>query len=334
MAAAFAAGEISYSAVRALTRIDRPDAEVDEALLELANHHPIIDLERAVRCYQLFQSQDSDDDSFLRDYERRGIHFRPAFQGMGAAQLNLTSVELAEFAVVLQMFIDRDAVDPVDPSPRADTSTGEAEAGDASSGGDPSTGDPDKINPWWQRRADAFMDMVRTAQAHAQDGHAVGADRYMIHAVADIDTLRSCAHGRSELLGGRLLDQHTLAQLACDSSIVTHLVDGDEPLQLGRKTRVWNTAQRRAIAVRDGGRCRHPGCRRTICDIHHIQWWSEGGPTDVSNGALFCDRHHTLVHHGFRVEGNANHQLTFYRPDGTLIGVTTPPTNPRYQAAA
>jgi len=144
VAAAFAAGEISYSAVRALTRIDRPDAEVDEALLELANHHPIIDLERAVRCYQLFQSQDSDDDSFLRDYERRGIHFRPAFQGMGAAQLNLTSVELAEFAVALQMFIDRDAVDPVDPSPRADTSTGEAEAGDASSGGDPSTTGPDK----------------------------------------------------------------------------------------------------------------------------------------------------------------------------------------------
>jgi len=57
-----------------------------------------------------------------------------------------------------------------------------------------------------------------------------------------------------ELLGGRLLDERTLFQLACDSSIVTHLVDGDEPLQLGRKTRAWNTSQRRAIAVRDGGR--------------------------------------------------------------------------------
>src|SRR5712692_3080562 len=279
VAAAFAAGEISYSAVRALTRIDRPDPEVDEALLELAKHHPVIDLERAVRCYQLYESQDGDDDSFLRDYERRGIHIRPAFQRMGAAQLNLTAIELAEFAAGLQMFIDRGAVDAVDHSSRGDSSTGEGDAGDESSGGDTSTGSADNqvFNPWWQRRADAFMDMVRTATAHAQDGHAVGADRYMVHAVADIDTLRSAAYQRSELLGGRLLDERTLSQLACDASIVTHLVDGDEPLQLGRKTRVWNTAQRRAIAVRDGGRCRYPGCQRTICDIHHVCWWSEGG---------------------------------------------------------
>ena len=33
---AFQAGDISYSAVRAITRLDRPDPEVDAALIELA----------------------------------------------------------------------------------------------------------------------------------------------------------------------------------------------------------------------------------------------------------------------------------------------------------
>ncbi|MGB3857662.1 MAG: HNH endonuclease signature motif containing protein [Ornithinimicrobium sp.] len=32
------------------------------------------------------------------------------------------------------------------------------------------------------------------------------------------------------------------------------------------------------------------------CDAHHVVHWSHGGRSDLSNYALLCGRHHTLVH--------------------------------------
>ena len=32
------------------------------------------------------------------------------------------------------------------------------------------------------------------------------------------------------------------------------------------------------------------------CDAHHVWHWCDGGPTDLSNLALLCPRHHTIVH--------------------------------------
>src|SRR5699024_824611 len=55
--------------------------------------------------------------------------------------------------------------------------------------------------------------------------------------------------------------------------------------------------QHRALWLRDK-QCTFPGC--TIppqwCDAHHVDHWVNGGPTDLSNGALLCQRHHTYVH--------------------------------------
>jgi hypothetical protein len=55
VADAFRRGRLSYSAVRALTRMDRPDPDVDAALVLLAQsgQASTLDLERVVRSYQL-----------------------------------------------------------------------------------------------------------------------------------------------------------------------------------------------------------------------------------------------------------------------------------------
>ena len=71
-----------------------------------------------------------------------------------------------------------------------------------------------------------------------------------------------------------------------------------EPLDLGRKTRVISTAQRRAVIARDH-HCAHPGCRRSPrrCDVHHVTPWFAGGATDVGNLVLLCPYHHHQHHH-------------------------------------
>jgi hypothetical protein len=128
------------------------------------------------------------------------------------------------------------------------------------------------------------------------------------------------------LLDGTPLDERAAARIACDSSSTALLLGpGWEPLAMGRKTRTWTTAQRRAVMIRDGGRCRFPGCQSgRYLEVHHHQWWGRGGPTDVSNGYVACSGHHTLVHSGWNVTGDANRELTFHRPDGSVLGSSRP----------
>jgi hypothetical protein len=73
-----------------------------------------------------------------------------------------------------------------------------------------------------------------------------------------------------------------------------------EPLAVGFAQRFASTAQRLALAVRDGDGCVHPGCTVPAwrCVAHHRRSWADGGPTDVSNMVLVCKYHHRRLHHG------------------------------------
>ena len=88
------------------------------------------------------------------------------------------------------------------------------------------------------------------------------------------------------------------AKVMCDGFIrVAHQGTSGEILDLGRRRRLFTTAQRRAIFVRDR-HCRAPGCGAPArwCETHHAVPWSEGGPTDVKDGILLCSFHHHEVH--------------------------------------
>jgi hypothetical protein len=65
------------------------------------------------------------------------------------------------------------------------------------------------------------------------------------------------------------------------------------------------------------------GCQFSHFDIHHLHFWEHGGSTDIDNGGCQCSRHR-MLHHGYRVEGNPNGELRFYRPDGTYLGSSHP----------
>ncbi len=153
-----------------------------------------------------------------------------------------------------------------------------------------------------QRASDGFVELLRQGVAAdptqlLRDG-PIGV-RVLV-AVQQLDAGR----GRGFLEG-----QHdpvslaTVERLACAAGTVALLVDAaagnaGQPLNLGRERRLFNRAQRLALAARDGG-CRWPGCERppSWCEAHHIEHWQrDGGRTDVADGVLLCRHHHLLAH--------------------------------------
>ena len=34
------------------------------------------------------------------------------------------------------------------------------------------------------------------------------------------------------------------------------------------------------------------------CNVHHIDYWENGGPTDLNNMVPLCSRHHHAAHEG------------------------------------
>jgi len=109
--------------------------------------------------------------------------------------------------------------------------------------------------------------------------------------------------------------------LACDATISRMVMGPDGlPLDVGREKRVVPPHIRRAVEERDG-HCVFAGCPAPThwCDVHHLLEWINGGETSLENSGLVCERHHTKVHHGFRIERDPGGRWHTYRPDGTEI---------------
>ena len=312
VAAAFADGRLSYSATRAICRMAHPDPEVDEALVALARAGTVTDVERAVRAYRLHADQHREP---AKVEARRGVRVHRRGDGTMTIEVTVTEVEGEELLAHLKRAMAAaTAVEP--PAEPAAAEPGGAVDNSAAA---------ESRGPWLedgrsvpQLRADALMDLVRAGAGHLADAPIAPDDIYMVHVVQQVGQVPT-------LLDGSPLPPTVAARLACDCSIVEHLVDRDgNPLWLGRRSRTWNTDQRRAISVRDRGVCQWPGCGNRIVDIHHVQFWEDGGPTDIDNGLLLCRPHHTLVHReGFGIEvgeGGTGGPVRFTRPDGTVIG--------------
>src|SRR6202035_3327436 len=119
--------------------------------------------------------------------------------------------------------------------------------------------------------------------------------------------------GGAELQDGPSLTADTLRRLACDSrwQLVIDHRDGT-PAGIGRTSRQIPAWMTRALRRRHR-HCRFPGCVRTRWTKgHHIDHWIDGGPTDLTNIATLCVRHHHLVHEdGWTLEGDPNNTLRF-----------------------
>ncbi|MCZ2804910.1 DUF222 domain-containing protein [Modestobacter sp. VKM Ac-2983] len=175
-----------------------------------------------------------------------------------------------------------------------------------------------------QQDADAF---VQLADNQLASGNLPVLRTVKPHVVVgvDLDDLVDPATGAGagEMGFGATISAARARYLACDGSI-SRIVMGPDgvPLDLGRDHRVVTPGLRKAVERRDKS-CVFAGCGAPSwwCDVHHLIHWLHGGETSLQNSALLCERHHTKVHHGFRVERDPGGRWRTYRPDDTQIPI-------------
>lgn len=186
----------------------------------------------------------------------------------------------------------------------------------------PETGEKD-TRPVGQRRVEALIDICRRALATDLEGGGQGpsgayAALHLTMSLQDLRALTGCVEALAgshlsitpdaaglfsgDVLAstaeGTLLSPEMLRQVACHAHLIPHVLGpAGELLDQGREVRLFNRAQRRRLLRRDR-HCTYPGCDRPASwtRAHHVLHWWDGGTSDVSNGALLCERHHTIVH--------------------------------------
>jgi hypothetical protein len=110
----------------------------------------------------------------------------------------------------------------------------------------------------------------------------------------------------------------TVERHACDGGYLPVLfTDNGQSLNVGQTQRFHTTRQRTAIAARDGG-CLAPDCERppSWCEVHHINPYSTGGDTSVSDGVLLCRYHHLLTHNNNWRITRSGDKYSFVPPPG------------------
>jgi len=317
---AFSEGRLSYTKVRALSRV--ATAHNEELLLGYALDATAAKVEE--RCRQMRNVHPDSTEVARRAWERRSLTILRQAE-MGTMRITL-EVPL-EDGELFSKAIDR-AVEL----------------------GKGNLGPEFETVGWHAEQADAAIEIARSylgrggssvsTDAEDVDGGkdtpkrpASSADHYQVVVHVDASALaatNSHHDGAESLRGGitRLagvprsdLPIETIQRLTCDGIIVRVVEDADgNPLDVGRKQRTIPLPIKRALLSRDRG-CTFPGCERThYLDAHHIHHWAKGGETSSENLVLLCTQHHRLLHEGrFRIRRDINDAICFERHDGRVI---------------
>jgi hypothetical protein len=287
--ARFARGELSFSKVRALTRIATPATEGE--LAELAKTCTAAQLEKIVRAYRRATADEVTDAN--ERHERRGVTWYWDDDGSLVVQGRLSPEDGALFLAGMAVARDRDECSAEQSrEPR-------------------------------QRHADALVLMARmalTAEGSDDDG-----ERCHVTVHVDAPTIIRDDDGRCHLDDGPALAPETARRLSCDAALIA-IIEGTDGtiIEACRQQRAPNRALRRALKARDGS-CRFPGCNnRAYLDAHHVLHWTKGGPTTLANLCLLCRQHHRAVHEGgWTIDVLSDGELQFRNPHGFLV---PPPT--------
>ncbi len=185
---------------------------------------------------------------------------------------------------------------------------------------------PDGWEPVGARYADALVSLA---------SHEIAQDADPDRATIVIHTPSSALRENSEVGGATLEDgditiaNATVRRYCCDARLqILEVSDNDIPLRLFRVQHTIPPYMRRLLRRRDQT-CRWPGCEKTrALRGHHLQFWEDGGETNMENLAMLCTMHHRTVHeHGWAIRGDPNEVdgLEVFRPDGSVLETRPPP---------
>jgi 5-methylcytosine-specific restriction endonuclease McrA len=313
----FAAARLSYVKVRALTRIATPATEA--GLAELAGPMTGNQLERFARAHR--QCSRADD---AASHIRRRLTWRFEEDGSLAGTFRLPPLQ---GAVLLKAL--RAAAAEAEPS-------GQGSPPDAET---PPAGR--SVLTTSSDLADALAVVAETFLA-AKVAGADDAEVYQVvlHVGTDVITTPAgvsaetpvptpaavpgadpAGPARCHVEDGDAVSVTTAQMITCTAALswMLHGRDG-AVLDLGHRRRRPNAALRKAARERDRGRCCYPGCESRKVDLHHIQYWSNGGLTSLDNLISLCRHHHTVVHdRGYLIAGREDGTFTFCQPDGVPL---------------
>jgi hypothetical protein len=159
----------------------------------------------------------------------------------------------------------------------------------------PDADGPDPRSPA-QRRSDALLTVV--GRGVGAPGEVPTTAKAQVVVTIGYDQLVGRLTGLATTMSEEQLSPATVRRVACDADILPVVLgSAAEVLDQGRAVRLATPAQHKRLWMRDKG-CTYPGCSIPAqwCDAHHVEHWSRGGPTNLSNLALLCRRHHTVVH--------------------------------------
>ena len=300
VAAAFADGRLTAEQVAMVAPVTREEhraaaevqgvdlAAVDQTLAEVAATRPPGELAQVVHHYLARLDPDGTEPD---PTERRSLSFARHAGGWVTGRFELDPVGGEKVQAVLESMVQADR-------PAGDLRNRSQQLGDA-------------FVQWADNSlAAGDLPILRTVKPH------------VVVTIPLVDLVDPhTGHGAATTGFGATISAAKARWLACDGNI-SRLIIGPEgqPLDYGRSKRVAPPALRRPLEVRDQ-HCVFTGCYNPHywCDVHHQIHWIDDGETNPENSALLCERHHTKVHHGFRVERQPDGTWRTYRPDGTEI---------------
>lgn len=330
VAETFSRGQISYSKVRALTRISTPDNETE--LLRVAERSTAADMEQLCKEYRQLEKLQNPEWPAIQ-YRMRRLGWYWDEEGMLVIEGRLPPAEGALFIKLMEC--KRDQLYREEQARKREAQTSGEQSSESAEEVDNRTAA--------ERRADtllaSFEEDRNEGDAEPRTLPGVARTQVMLHVVVDANTqvddaepsqteTRDSALSRRRpdvrLEPGPVIGASTARRLCCDAAKVLMVENAaGDPLSVGRQSRIVPWHIRKALEQRDGG-CRFPGCtEKRYVDAHHIEHWVDGGETSLANCCLICRHHHRLLHEeGYGCE-NVDGEIRFYDPHGQRLDVGT-----------
>ena len=259
---AFANGGLSFTKVRALTRLATAANETE--LLEIAERTPAGDLGRAVAAWSALN-----DDQRQRDRRHRrdrGLRWRTEPDGMVTASLRMTPEQAAVLTAAVDEHVMRsDGREPADPTERGNDATASRES-----------------HPRWaslaQQRVDALVDIISAGGTNL-------VTEVILHVRAD-----GCTLDDGTPISGSIVEQ-----IADTSALRVMIHDAEShPVNVSGKHRHHTKRQKLVVKERDR-QCVDCGSTDFL-EHDHVPDFSHSKRTLVEETELRCSRCHTARH--------------------------------------